>query len=511
MNARTDLPRREPISVLIAALGGQGGGVLTGWIVQAARDDGFAVQGTSTPGVSQRTGATTYYIEMVDAACASGVALGLAPVPARVDVLVCAELLEAARMIERGMSSPSRTVVVASTRRVYTTQEKMRRDDRFDETRIVEAIGALSKRAVLFDMEAVRARHRAAISAVMFGALAGSGALPLSRGACVRAIEAAGVGVSSSLAAFNDAFARAASATAELAKATPAPTIPAGLVASARANALPADLSAIVVAALEQLAAYQDPRYAQHYLDRAERLLNAAAGRGPAAREALREALRQLALWMAYDDLVRVASAKSRLSRFARIRTEAGAREGDVVRVRDYLRPGAREIAAVLPRRVGAWLERRALAHAGNGTPGRSLTLHTSSIAGALMMRALAALRPLRRHSLRFAREQRAIDDWLDVVERALRDGASDTDSAFALAKLPGLVKGYGETHDAGSAAFARAMKAWREEGASGLQALARSGATAPACAPRSTPATSAAKPVVWHSRAKPSTVVPAK
>ena len=63
-------PQVRPITILIAALGGEGGGVLTDWIVTAAAQLGFPVQSTSIPGVAQRTGATTYYIEIV-------------PVPAR--------------------------------------------------------------------------------------------------------------------------------------------------------------------------------------------------------------------------------------------------------------------------------------------------------------------------------------------------------------------------------------------------------------------------------------------
>ena len=58
-------PQARPISILIAALGGEGGGVLTDWIVAAASQLGFPVQSTSIPGVAQRTGATTYYIELV--------------------------------------------------------------------------------------------------------------------------------------------------------------------------------------------------------------------------------------------------------------------------------------------------------------------------------------------------------------------------------------------------------------------------------------------------------------
>ena len=50
-------------SVLIAALGGEGGGVLADWTLTAIRSAGYLAQSTSIPGVAQRTGATTYYIE----------------------------------------------------------------------------------------------------------------------------------------------------------------------------------------------------------------------------------------------------------------------------------------------------------------------------------------------------------------------------------------------------------------------------------------------------------------
>ena len=53
-------------SILIGALGGEGGGVLMDWIVSCARMNGLAVQATLVPGVAQRTGSTSYYIEMCD-------------------------------------------------------------------------------------------------------------------------------------------------------------------------------------------------------------------------------------------------------------------------------------------------------------------------------------------------------------------------------------------------------------------------------------------------------------
>ncbi|MGA8031225.1 MAG: hypothetical protein WCB48_02440, partial [Casimicrobiaceae bacterium] len=79
------MSRREPLALLIAALGGQGGGVLADWIVRAARTDGWLAQATSTPGVSQRTGATTYYVELAAPPTATSVACPpAAPAAARV-------------------------------------------------------------------------------------------------------------------------------------------------------------------------------------------------------------------------------------------------------------------------------------------------------------------------------------------------------------------------------------------------------------------------------------------
>jgi len=61
-----NLPDR-PITILIAALGGEGGGVMADWLIDAAARCSFPSQSTSIPGVAQRTGATTYYLEIFPA------------------------------------------------------------------------------------------------------------------------------------------------------------------------------------------------------------------------------------------------------------------------------------------------------------------------------------------------------------------------------------------------------------------------------------------------------------
>ncbi len=52
------------IRIVVAALGGEGGGVLAKWIADMADREGYLSQSTSVPGVAQRTGATIYYIEI---------------------------------------------------------------------------------------------------------------------------------------------------------------------------------------------------------------------------------------------------------------------------------------------------------------------------------------------------------------------------------------------------------------------------------------------------------------
>ena len=105
MNA---LPEK-PITLLIAALGGEGGGVLADWIIAAAALQDYPVQSTSIPGVAQRTGATTYYVELFPAHLAGlgdrRPVMTLTPAPSYVDVMVSSELLETGRAMLRATNT----------------------------------------------------------------------------------------------------------------------------------------------------------------------------------------------------------------------------------------------------------------------------------------------------------------------------------------------------------------------------------------------------------------------
>ena len=99
-----------PFKLAVAALGGQGGAVLTGWLVEIAEANGYLVQTTSVPGVAQRTGATLYYLEFFARSSlhpdGREPVMALMPVAGDVDCVVAAELVEAGRSMARGLVTP---------------------------------------------------------------------------------------------------------------------------------------------------------------------------------------------------------------------------------------------------------------------------------------------------------------------------------------------------------------------------------------------------------------------
>jgi indolepyruvate ferredoxin oxidoreductase beta subunit len=112
-------PAARPITIAILAMGGEGGGVLADWLVGMAETAGWHAQTTSVPGVAQRTGATVYYLEIFPAnlpgARGRRPVLAMMPTSGEIDLAVASELMEAGRAVQRGLVTPDRTVLVAST------------------------------------------------------------------------------------------------------------------------------------------------------------------------------------------------------------------------------------------------------------------------------------------------------------------------------------------------------------------------------------------------------------
>ncbi|WP_416897693.1 MAG: 2-oxoacid:acceptor oxidoreductase family protein [Minwuia sp.] len=187
----------RPTTVLIAALGGEGGGVLADWVVNAARAEDLWVQATSIPGVAQRTGATTYYIEMMPkSGDGRRPVFALTASPGNIDLMVASELLEAGRAVENGYITPDRTTLIASTHRFYAMAEKTATTDgRYDADRIEAAAAEMAKQAILRDLKAKAEDAGSIINAVLLGAMAGSGALPVPADTLRQAIVDGGIAV----------------------------------------------------------------------------------------------------------------------------------------------------------------------------------------------------------------------------------------------------------------------------------------------------------------------------
>src|SRR5262245_56492523 len=207
----------RPIKLCVAALGGQGGGVLATWLIEIAEAEGYLVQSTSVPGVAQRTGATIYYLELYPRATAERAGrepiMALMPVPGDVDCVIASELVEAGRALQRGLVTPERTTLIASTHRSYTIAERSSMGDgTVDSEQLLQIVRDQSRHLVLFDMNAVAEAHHSVISSVMFGALCGAGVLPFKRETFESVIRASKIAVESNLAAFADASERASAA-----------------------------------------------------------------------------------------------------------------------------------------------------------------------------------------------------------------------------------------------------------------------------------------------------------
>ncbi len=108
--------------------------------------------------------------------------------------------MEAGRAVQRGLVTPDRTTLVSSTHRVYSIAEKSAMGDgRVDSNELIAHATKASKRYVRFDMAQEAEANGSVISAVLFGALAGTGVLPFSRAQFEATIERGGVGVKPSL------------------------------------------------------------------------------------------------------------------------------------------------------------------------------------------------------------------------------------------------------------------------------------------------------------------------
>ena len=435
------------IKLAVLAVGGQGGGVIADWIVALAESNGWYAQATSVPGVAQRTGATIYYIEMTPATARTPV-LSLMPAPGDVDIVLASELMEAGRALQRGLVTPGRTTLIASSHRIHAVSEKSVPGDGL--ARPDAVIAAARKHAARFlfaDLETIAQRHGSVISASLFGALAGAQVLPFSTESFETAIRSHGKGVIQSLAAFREGLA------AITQDETPAGRKERERPAHTDLSNFPPAIHDMLQAGLAKIIDYQDKAYGAEYLERITHFLQW----DDAARHYLlsREAAKYLANAMCYDDIIRVADLKTRARRFTRIENESG---GEIHQITEYMHPRGAEICSLMPRRLGLAIQSRPrIFNTLDRLVNRGRHVKTTSLFWFTLLYGLAGLRRVRRGLLRHAVETQSITAWIGEAERL---APANYDLAVEVLRCRRLIKGYSDTHARGTSKFDRVMQA---------------------------------------------------
>jgi indolepyruvate ferredoxin oxidoreductase beta subunit len=475
--------RERPLTIAILALGGEGGGVLTGWLVETAKANGYLAQSTFVAGVAQRTGATVYCVEMFPKDRAKSIGenpvFTAYPVPGDVDLVVAGEMAEIGRAIQKGFVTPNVTTLVASSHRVYSIMEKSAMGDGIiDQKPVAQIAEKAARKFVCFDMQATANETGSVISSVLLGAIAASGALPFSRETFEESIRLAGRAVEANLSGFANGYERDSAGTGP-AEAVPMeaakPSGPNGeALANRIAGSLPENVGPVALHGALRSLDYQDTNYAHAYVDQLEAILQAdRAGGGEERDFALTwEVARQLALQMCYEDTIRVADLKTRRYRHERIREHVAAAPGQPMHVAEYFHPRIEEICDTLSAPIAEFILRSAgLKRIIGALFSKGRIVKKTKIGGFLMLYMISRLRRWRRGTYRYKVQQRLIGEWLESVRNALGE---DYDYALSLARCIEIVKGYGDTYQRGLTRFRTTVGAVKESASTDRAAAVR-------------------------------------
>lgn len=434
---------QRPICVLIAALGGQGGGVLADWLVTAARIDGLQAQATSIPGVAQRTGATTYYFEVYPQRdLVARPVFSIFPASGAIDLMVSLEPMEAARALSGGYISQN-TKVITARERIYSTFEKIKPGNGVTPLApIFEALGTIAGALHIVKIANAARNAKCHPNAVIFGAMSASAILPMQPASCRKAISQSGVAVESNLAGFEagmDLFTSSFD-TDNVSDEVRFDQAPDEFVTAVMA--LPEAVQPIAGHGAAHLLDYQDTAYVEKYLERLRAIVFVDDEKENYRLTAL--VARRLAAWMAFEDIIRVAQLKTRPGRLKRIRNDLKIGDDVAFYVHDYLKPGREELRGMLPKPFSKWVP---VSRADRHRSGVGVKINTSGPLGWGAMRLLSKLRPYRPRTSRFEHEQAMINQWLDAITKTAR---TDYELACNLADLAVWARGYGDTRDHG-------------------------------------------------------------
>jgi indolepyruvate ferredoxin oxidoreductase beta subunit len=360
--------------------------------------------------------------------------------------------------------------LIASTHRVYATSEKLAPGDgRADRDRVLDLSRQAAKSMVAFDMHDLAKRSNSHVSASLFGALAGSSALPFPVDSYVSVIEASGRGVAASLDTFHKACEAARRGDKDEPQEEPAKTVkvtgPEAQRAAwqklvTRVQSLPEPVSEMALPGLRKVTDFQDLRLGGEYLERVETAVSAdeAAGGGAARDWAYAVHLaKYLANAMCYDDLIRVADLKTRASRFDRVREHAAPGDGAILRTTEFMHPRAEELVDMLPGFVGQRIEAAPrLFRFIDRIVNKGRRSRSDGLPAFVVLYCLGGRKPIRRMTLRDKKEIAHREAWLDRAARVL---PANYDLAVEILACRRLIKGYSDTHARGQTKFELVME----------------------------------------------------
>ena len=443
----------RPWSAIVCGVPDAGTLLIVDWILLAARNAGYRAQALPLP-----AGNSLPYGMYIEVANSDESQCSLSGVPwGHVDVVIAGEHGQLSKALAAGYSDPDRTTIISSCMRQFGHGEQalpfyaVTREQAVD-----RAAAAVSARYVAFDTSDVVSWYhlpQRAQTALLFGAVFGSGVLAMNRDACHDAIEQLGISVEDSVRAFRRGERFGRRSGARIRRVRTASQFVRGRRGQLpwaerdgfealirRADELfPAESRDIVRAGIFELTDFQSVEYAEQLVEHCSQVLQqerATYGDNSATASVVPEVARHLTAMLAYPDLARIAQLKLRASRLRSVRQQHGIGRTDDWSLTEYIPVDAAEADHLSRSAV-----RRAQSLPTTVGEDRVVSVVTSSLRGALQLRRWKRLRSRREDSARHRHEVETAAAYTAAVMEALE---VEPRLAPIVAESGGLVRGAG-------------------------------------------------------------------
>jgi indolepyruvate ferredoxin oxidoreductase beta subunit len=447
------MKRKQSLRVLIGTVGGQGGGVLSDWLIHGLLNANWNAVSIGLLGLSQRAGTVTYYCE-ASSDKEEKIVNSMFAMPGDVNLFIGQELLELGRLLSAGYASND-CVIVGNLGRTYTTLEKMPAENGvYDSSIITNAAEKLSpQNNYLIDAPAyVTAHHLQHLTsnAFLLGIVVASPVIDLPTEPFVKAIRDSEVNVKGNIQAFELGYQMFKDGKIHtginqyqkedqlLPNTTFASTSEADDLFEKIKSNCSKEITGSIEFACQRLEDYQDKAYVESYLEMIDNLRSKSSVRA----ETVGAFSKNAALWLSYEDIPRVGQLKTRPDRFAKVFKEHGIQSQHSVKITDYFVPDIEQLVGMLPRPLARLVKKIGLIFSDDfDNKSFPLRIQSTSVFGYWSLRLLSMGRYWRRSSLRHQYEMSKFNFWFDSL-RKIQDESPAV--AQIVAELGRVVKGYG-------------------------------------------------------------------